>query len=82
MRKAVIALSAAIALAGAATTASADQRYYDHRTGPLLASGAVVGTVVGVGLFNGWWGSSATATALGSTAASSAVVGGVAKLVA
>ncbi|KAA5603568.1 hypothetical protein [Blastochloris sulfoviridis] len=78
MRKAVIVLSAMVALAGAATSASAEQRYYDERTGALLGTGAVVGTVVGVGLFNGWWGSSATATALGSTAASSAVVGGVA----
>jgi hypothetical protein len=41
------------------------------------ATGVVVGTLAGVGLYNGWYGSSAAATSLGATAATSAVAGGV-----
>ena len=41
------------------------------------AGGVVVGTVAGVGLYDGWWGSSAAATSLGATATTSAVAGGV-----
>ena len=47
------------------------------RTPALLGTGVVAGTVVGLGLTQGWWGSSALATGLGSTAAA-ATAGGVA----
>ena len=43
-----------------------------------VAAGAVVGTAVGVGLYNGWYGSSAFATSAGLTVGSAVAVGGVA----
>lgn len=78
MRKAFIAVSTAAALAVTATAASAGDRGYDPRTPALLGTGAVVGTLVGVGLINGWGGSTAFAASAGGTAAASAVAGGVA----
>lgn len=45
---------------------------------PEVAAGAVTGTAVGVGLYEGWLGSSATVAALPATAAGAAAVGGVA----
>jgi hypothetical protein len=56
------------------------QPYYqgdNYATGEFVA-GAAVGTVVGVGTYNGWWGEGAFASALPTSAAGAAVVGGVA----
>ncbi|BAR97826.1 hypothetical protein BV133_233 [Blastochloris viridis] len=78
MRKAFIAVSAAAALAVTATAASAGDRGYDERTPALIGTGAVVGTLVGVGLYNGWGGTTAFASSAGGAAAASAVAGGVA----
>lgn len=81
MRKYITALSiAAVAAAALATPALArpDDRYPVAPKTAEVGAGAVVGTVAGVGLYNGWWGSSTTATALGATAGTAAVVGGVA----
>lgn len=81
MRKFITALSiAAVTAAALATPALArpDDRYPVAPTTAELGTGAVVGTVAGVGLYNGWWGSGATATALGASAGTAAVVGGVA----
>src|ERR1700687_4623926 len=48
-----------------------------YGAGPVLG-GAAVGTAVGVGLYEGWFGTSAAVTALPTTAAGAAAVGGVA----
>ncbi len=76
---AAIALTAAAALSSPALAQSTLDPGSDpslNYAAPVIG-GAVIGTVAGVGLYNGWWGSSATATSLGATAASSAVAGGV-----
>jgi opacity protein-like surface antigen len=78
MRKTLIALSAAAALAAtAASPAVANPRHHHHHQGWLTAPavGAVTGTVVGVGLYEGWWGSSSFATSFASTGG--AITGGV-----
>ena len=83
MRKHFKALSiAAIAAAALATPALAqqDDRYPVAVNAPAveLGTGAVVGTVAGVGLYEGWFGATAAGTVLPATAAASAAVGGVA----
>jgi len=60
-----------------ATPASAQWASDNYAPYAAPATGVVVGTLAGVGLYNGWYGSSAAATSLGATAASSAVAGGV-----
>ena len=79
MRKTLIALSAAAALATAASPALANPRHYHHphHTWAAPGVGVVTGTVVGVGLYNGWW-SSASLGAAASTAAGAATIGGIA----
>jgi hypothetical protein len=80
MRKYFKALSiAALAAAALATPALAqqDDRYPVNVTTAEVATGAVAGTAVGVGLYNGWWGTSAAGVALPSSLAASAAVGGV-----
>jgi hypothetical protein len=70
----------AIAAAGVllSTSAFAAQPYRGDYYGPVVAgTGAVVGTVAGVGTFNGWWGSSAAA-ALPASAAGAWAIGGLA----
>lgn len=80
MRKFITGLSVAtVAAAALATPAMArmDDRYPTaHYAAPV--AGAAVGTAVGVGLYNGWYGTSAAVTALPATAAGAAVTGGVA----
>lgn len=74
------AIAAAALMAGTLTTpASAQTVRENYEAIPYAApaTGVVVGTLAGVGLYNGWYGSSAAATSLGATAASSAVAGGV-----
>jgi hypothetical protein len=81
MRKFITALSiAAVTAAALATPAIArpDRPYYPNVAEAEVATGAAVGTVAGVGLYNGWWGSGAAATSLGATAGAAAVAGGVA----
>lgn len=77
MRKTFIILSAISALAFATSAASAQDRYERGNPG-AVATGAVVGTVAGLGLYHGWWGSSAAVSALPTSAAGAAVAGGVA----
>jgi hypothetical protein len=80
MRKTLVALSLAAA-AALATPALAQPAAYHARTSdptvPAIA-GVATGTVVGVGLYNGWWGATAAGVTLPTTAAASAAVGGVA----
>src|SRR5262249_3219293 len=76
----LLAVAASVATrAVLATPASAyvDDRY-PTQTYVAPVAGAAVGTAVGVGLYNGWWGSSAAVAALPATAAGAAAAGGVA----
>lgn len=69
-----------VALAAALSTpalAQSVRETYEPGNYVAPATGAVVGTVAGIGLYNSWWGSSAAATSLGATATTSAVAGGV-----
>jgi high-affinity Fe2+/Pb2+ permease len=82
MRKTILTLVSvgALALATPALAQSKHHRHHHHHhhhgwVAP--AAGVAVGTVAGIGLYEGWFGSSAFATSLGSSAASSAVAGGV-----
>lgn len=82
MHKNFKALSvAALTAAALATPALAqDDRYpvAPNAAAVELGTGAVTGTVVGVGLYEGWFGATAAGTVLPATAAASAAVGGVA----
>lgn len=71
--------TAAIMTGALATPASAQWVSENYEVAPYVApgTGVVVGTLAGVGLYNGWYGSSTAATSLGATAATSAVAGGV-----
>ncbi len=52
--------------------------YPPEVTASEIGTGAVVGTAVGVGLYNGWYGTGVAATTLGATAGTAAATGGVA----
>jgi hypothetical protein len=76
MRKALLAVSAVALAAALATPAQAARRQPDY---VAPAAGVVVGTVVGLGVSEGWWGATvAGTTALPATTAGAAAVGGVA----
>ena len=77
MRKTLCVLSVAAATALAAPAMA--QGRYDRSTltAAELGAGVVAGTVVGVGISEGWW-TTAAGAALPTTAAGAAVLGGVA----
>jgi uncharacterized membrane protein len=83
MRKTLIALSAAAALtATAASPVLAQSRHHHHHhhhnnTWVAPAAGVVAGTVFGVGLHEGWWGTAFTADAasVGGSIAGGFIVG-------
>ncbi len=81
MRKLLCALSLAAAAALMAPTAQAAGYYanpaYD-RDAAAATAGVVGGTVVGLGVSEGWWGATVGGAALPVTAAGAAAVGGVA----
>jgi hypothetical protein len=79
MRRTIITLSAAVTALALAAPASAQDRY-QQGPGPYVApvAGAAVGTAVGLGLYNGWFGSSAAVSALPATALGAAATGFVA----
>jgi hypothetical protein len=79
MRRIIQGLAIAATVAALATPALArqDGPYSPNYTAPVV-TGAVVGTAVGVGLYNGWWGSSAAVAAFPATAAGAAATGGIA----
>jgi hypothetical protein len=82
MRKILTILSIA-AMAALAKPAFAEPEAVNPNYGSAYAvapavGGVAVGTVVGVGLYEGWFGSSAAVAALPNTAAGAAAVGGVA----
>jgi len=72
MRTKILMLSAAAAALMMATPASA--HYYSNKNAPLVA-GAIVGTVVGIGIHQAWWGSTAGGAIL-PTSVGGAVAGG------
>jgi hypothetical protein len=80
MRKIIPALTlAAVAAAALITPASAEVDGVNPNYAPaVVATGAAVGTLAGVGLYQGWYGSSAFVTSAGATAGTAAAVGGVA----
>jgi len=70
----------ALALAGVLTTPVMAQSVVEnYEAGNYVApiGGAAIGTVAGVGFYNGWWGSSTAAASLGSTVGTSIAAGGV-----
>jgi len=77
MRKTLIAISVAAIAAALATPSLAEPIYHDNAA---PAAGAVGGTVVGLGLTEGWWGAApaVAGTAVPATVAGAAAVGGVA----
>ena len=82
MRK-ILPVLAVAAAAAFATPALAEPETVNSNYGAAYAvapvvGGAAVGTVVGVGTYNAWWGSGAFAASLPTTAAGAAAVGGVA----
>jgi hypothetical protein len=79
MRKTILALTAVATLALPATAANADHwRNHHHRGHWAPLAGAAVGTYVGVGLWNGWFGTTAAGTGLGATVAGAATGGFIA----
>lgn len=77
MRKTFLMLIAAVAVAFA-SAAPADAGWHHHKRAKVApVAGAIVGTVVGVGLYNSWFTIGGTATAA-SSVAGSAAFGGIA----
>jgi hypothetical protein len=76
MRKTALAIAAAATVAALSTSAFAET----NRTvgAAEVGTGAVVGTVAGVGLYNGWWGATAGGVVLPTSVAGAVAVGGVA----
>jgi hypothetical protein len=84
MRKALCAFTVAVAAALTASSAQAaryDRYSYPYSTAPAEATASVIGgTVVGLGVSEGWWGTTiagAGTAALPTTIAGAAAVGGV-----
>lgn len=80
MRKTLCMISLAVAAALATSTAEAAP-YVDapNYAAPAEATvGVIGGTVIGLGISEGWWGSTAAGATLPTTAAGAAALGGVA----
>jgi len=79
MRKTILTLVSvgALALATPALANPKHHRHHHHHGWVAPATGVAVGTVVGVGLFEGWFGTASLAAA-SSSAAGAAAIGGVA----
>lgn len=76
MRKTLIALSAAAALAAtAASPVLANQHHRNAWVAPAVGVG--VGTLVGVGLYEGWFGTSSFTTSTLATTTGGAITGGL-----
>ncbi len=76
MRKALYAVSIAALAAALATPALADPPRQRDYVAPAV--GVVGGTVMGLGLTEGWWGPTIAGTTFPTTVAGAAAVGGVA----
>jgi hypothetical protein len=80
MRKTILAIAAVSALATPAFAESVTvygRDYYNPAAPAEVATGAVAGTAVGVGISEGWFGTTVAGSALPATAAGAATVGGV-----
>lgn len=79
-RLAVLAVATAAAIAVPATSQAA--RYFYPQPNAVapaaVGTGVVTGTVIGLGVAEGWWGSTVAGAALPATTAGAAAVGGVA----
>jgi hypothetical protein len=77
-----VSIAAVVALATPALAASQHGRTYVTDENPAVPAeavgGAAVGTAVGVGAVNGWWGGTVAGVAVPTTAVGSAAIGGVA----
>jgi hypothetical protein len=71
-----------LAAAAVMVTSAAQSRPYVEQHNPAapadVTAGVVSGTVIGLGISEGWWGATAADAALPTTAAGAAAVGGVA----
>jgi hypothetical protein len=76
MRKTFFGLLAAVAVA-LTISSPADAGFKRHKVNKPVVAGVIVGTVVAVGLYVGWFGSASLATA-SSSAAGAATIGAVA----
>lgn len=74
MRKTFFGLLAAVAVA-LTMSSPADAGFKRHKISKPVVAGVVVGTIVGVGLYNGWLGNSTIATGLGASTGG-AIAGG------
>jgi len=75
MRKTILTLVAALAVAFTISSpASAGGKHHPHK--PTIIAGAVVGTLVGIGLYEGWFVSNNVATGAIATTTTGAVTGG------
>ncbi len=73
-----LAAAAAVATPALAEPDSVNPNYGGYTYAAPVVAGAAVGTLAGIGAYQGWYGSSAFATAAGVSAGTAAVVGGVA----
>jgi hypothetical protein len=80
MRKvlSILAVAAATAVAVPASTQAASYVRANGGTGAETAAGVATGTAIGLGVSEGWWGTTAAGAALPVTVAGAAAVGGVA----
>lgn len=77
MRKILSVLTVAAAIAVPASSQAATYGT-DRTAAAAVTTGAVTGTVIGLGVSEGWWGSTVAGAALPTTVAGAAAVGGVA----
>jgi hypothetical protein len=77
MRKIIMTLLAAVAVAFTLSSpASAGGKHHPHKA--TIIAGAVVGTVVGIGLHEGWWTSTAASRTVFATSTGAATGGFIA----
>ncbi len=63
MRKTILSLVAALAVAfSVSSPANAGSKHYNQLQNPTVIVGAVVGTLVGLGLYDGWFGTTNAVT--------------------
>jgi hypothetical protein len=81
MRKAltIVAVAAAAAIGTSAVTQAAPYDQSNTAVAPgAVGAGVATGTIIGLGVAEGWWGATAAGAALPATTAGAAAVGGVA----